>query len=142
MTYRIVITGPGRPGYNLVTGLRDDPRVRTYARRAADCDLAEQPGKTWVLAVDERGVAAWCAYHPDAEGLRCVDSVELPRAWGSGAYREAFLARHELVRRQACTTYVYADPLALHLAHGWVVDGEGPVGDGRTWYRLVRPADA
>jgi hypothetical protein len=139
----IVTTWSGGPRYELVTGLRADPDVWAYALAAADCDLTEQPGQVWVLAVDEDGVAAWCAYHPGPGGhpVQCVDSVELPRAYGSGAYRAAFLARHELLRRCPCVTYVYADPLALHLEHGWRYAGRGRTGDGRDWYRLIRDPD-
>jgi len=145
MGYHISILTPGDGGYEHILGpMRADLVLREYARDAADCHLREHPRKVWVVAHDPGGVLAWCAYEPaDEPGVevKACDSVELPRAWDTDVWSVLYEVRQTLIGARTAVTYVYDQPLWLHLVDGWRPAGVG-WDRGRRWTRLVWPGAA
>ncbi|HWB38354.1 MAG TPA: hypothetical protein VHA75_20240 [Rugosimonospora sp.] len=150
MAVEVLILRQGDARYEEMFGqLRADRALLADLWAAAESRLDEHPGKTWIVAVEAGVPVAWCAYEPtDEQGaeVKCVDSYERREAWGRGLYARVFWARHRLIRRAEAITYVFAQPLGLHLSAGWRITGEGdrsePGIPSHHWYELRRsPGD-
>lgn len=148
MDIEIMKVQVGDPQYEqVIGGLRADADLLAYMWQAAESRLDEHPTKVWIVAVDPNGRAlAWCAYQPVGDGVvTCVNSFERPEVWGRGLYATVYAARHQLIRWFDAVTYVYDQPLPLHLADGWVPFEEGwssePDAPSHHWTGLRRPAD-
>lgn len=149
MSVEILILRHGDPRYEpVLAAMRSDQALLADLLTAAGSRLPEHEHKVWVIAVRGGRALAWCAYEPSDEPgttLKLVDSYERPESWDDDWYADVYQVRHELTRWYACVTYVYVDPLDLHLADGWQITAEGdsdePGSEPHRWYRLVRPAD-
>lgn len=126
-----------------------DPALlaRMWADAEATPDELAAPGTTWVIATvhagDHRVAAAWAGAIEEGETLKPVCSYEVPAWRGHGLYARAYAERHRTIVEPwpgPAVTYVFADPLALHLADGWTATGEGDSEHGHHWYELRRPA--
>lgn len=150
MTVEVLILRQGDARYEQVFGqLRPDRELLADLWAAAESRLPEHPDKTWIVAVEDGVPVAWCAYEPTSEQgaeVKCTDSYERREVWGRGLYGRAFWVRHRMVRRKSAITYVFPEPLGLHLSAGWRITGEGwsrePGIDSHHWYELRRsPGD-
>lgn len=146
----VLILRWGEPRYEeVIGGLRRDGALLAGMWLAAESRLDEHPGKTWVVAVDAGGRAlAWCAFEPADEpgvDVKAVDSYERPESWDDDLYAVVYQVRHELIRFSSAVTYVFPEPLELHLWDGWVPTVEGwsdePGVPSHHWTRLVRAPD-
>lgn len=146
----ILILRHGSPRYEPVIGrLRGDAPLLAYMWQAAESRLDEHPDKVWIVPVDPADRAlAWCAYQPcdraDAV-VQCVNSFERPESWDDDLYAVVYAARHELIRYLDAVTYVFDEPLELHLWDGWVPFADGwsnePDTPSHHWTGLRRPAE-
>lgn len=156
---RLVTVWIGHPRYEELLGpVRDDPALLRQMWLDAESELDEADGKLWCVAtvnVDGRWVAgAWAAAITEqVDGqmtLRCCNSYEVPAYRGRGLYAAAYAHRHATIVAPwtgPALTYVYDQPLPLHLADGWRVTASGvstvdePDGDGGTehrWHEMRR----
>jgi hypothetical protein len=128
-----------------------DPDLLAQMWADAEADRGElvAPGTTWVIAAVHAGgrrhPAAWAgATVIEEDGqqvLKLVCSYEVPAWRGRGLYALAYAERHRTIVEPwsgPAVTYIFAQPLALHLADGWTVTGEGISNDGHAWYELRR----
>lgn len=151
MIYELVTVWVGHPRYEELVGpLRADADLLATMWQEAESRLDEAPGKRWCLAVVEHDgqlvAGAWAAAIVLPDGtLKCTNSYERPNFRGHGLYMAAYRHRHStIVRRHGgpAITYVYAQPLGLHLADGWNITDEGdsdePDAPSHHWYELRR----
>jgi hypothetical protein len=144
-------------GEQLYTDLLDRIRrdadlvSRMWTEAESAPDELDVPGTQWTVAITEAGEpAAWCAATIDRAGqLVCHSNYEVPANRGRGLYAAAYDARHRdvlLKYKRAAITYLFPEPIPLHLASGWIPDaapgGSGtssPYPDGPThsWRRLT-----
>lgn len=149
---RVVCVTPGNPGYEPVIGrLRRNRRLMARMWRDAESRLDEQPGKLWWVAVPRWGpriAMAWCAAvledDPTGAGVvwRCCNSYDRPPWRWLRLYPTVYRARHGEVADLPAYTFVYVQPLPLHLADGWRIVGEGdsnePDAPPHHWFKLRR----
>jgi hypothetical protein len=128
--------------------IRQDEQLLADMWRDAEHLLDEHPGKRWtVVSVGGMPVAWAAATVVDADGhlLRCSDNYER-RGIGRVAhlYRLAYRRRHETIVAPAglpALTYLFAEPIPLHEADGWVRTGLTGTSDlGHQWWELRRAA--
>ncbi|SNT66285.1 hypothetical protein SAMN05421812_13632 [Asanoa hainanensis] len=144
----IVVIRPGDNRYERVMStLRADRPLLRRMWREAESRLDEHRRKTWVVAVGAGDRAlAWCAYEPFARGcVKAVNSFERPEVWGQGLYERVYNVRHQLIRYRRALTFIFDQPLPLHLRDGWVPVADGwssePDAPSHHWNELRRPAD-
>lgn len=147
----------GDPAYaELLDPVRADRALMARIWADSESTMPEESGKVWCVAAvwagGHRHAGAWCAAYETVDDgeptLKCCDSYELLR--GRGLYAAVYAHRHREVVLPAATrglpalTYVFAQPLPLHLADGWHVTDEGdsaePGIEPHRWYELRRPA--
>lgn len=151
MTVEVVTVEIGHLRYEQLFGpLRDDPGVLATMWQEAESRLNEVPGKRWTVAVAERdgrpaAAAAWAAALVVDGELRCCNNYERPGFRGRGLYEAAYRVRHDTIVARCglpAVTYVFEQPLALHLADGWRVTDEGvssePEVPAHRWVELRR----
>lgn len=150
MDYEVVIVAQGDDRYEEVLGaVRGDRALLDLMWHQAEFELIEHPAKVWIAAVDPVGrPLAWCAIEPtDQMGaqVKAVDSCERPECWAEDVYGVIYAARHELLRNCAAVTYIFDEPLTMHLWDGWVPFAEGwssePGEPPHHWTGLFREAD-
>jgi hypothetical protein len=143
----IICTRVGMASYRRYLGpLLDNPPPEIWADAEIDMRTAEDPGKLWWLVVDPAGaVLAQCAAwpHPDPRRRewKCGHNYEhghrkrRKRYWPKVfAARQAWLIEHKLT----ATTYIFDQPLAVHLAAGWTLTGEHDISEqGHHWQELI-----
>lgn len=112
-------------------------------------DELDVPGTRWTVALAGGGLAAWCAASPAGGVLRCHSNFEVPAYRGRGLYGRAYRERHRAVVLPCgllAVTYLFAQPIGLHEADGWVRTGVSGVsfaaGEPHAWWELrrVRPS--
>jgi hypothetical protein len=138
---------------DLLDRLRDDAHLVARMRTDAESspDELDVPGTQWSVVLTAAGVpAAWCAATPDGAGqLVCHSNYEVPAYRGLGLYAAAYHARHRdvlLQFKRPAVTYLFPEPVPLHVANRWVPDttpaGVGtsrpyPGGPIHHWQRLT-----
>lgn len=146
----ILILRQGDPLYEpIIGGLRADTDLLDYMWQAAESRLDEHADKVWIVAARNGRALAWCAYEPSAghadAGVKCTNSFERPECWDEDLYGIVYQARHEIIRHYRALTYVYGEPLPLHLWDGWTQVDDGwsgePDAPSHHWYALLRDAD-
>lgn len=151
MDYEIMILQQGDPLYGPVLGgLRADTELLDLMWQAAESRLDEHPDKVWIVAVGPGHRAlAWCAYQPYNGGdieIQCTNSFERPECWDDDLYGIVYQTRHELIRDHSAITYVYNEPLDLHLWDGWTETAaewsNEPDTPPHHWHELRRTASA
>lgn len=152
MDYEIVTTRQGDTRYDALIGaVRADRALMATVWSDSESRMPESSGKVWYVAVVGGVPAAWCAAETVDGVLRCTDSYERHGYRGHGLYAAVYAYRHLdavlVAEREGmpAVTYVFAEPLALHLADGWVVTAEGDSAEldapAHHWFELRRPAD-
>jgi hypothetical protein len=148
--YQIVTVEIGHPRYEELLGpLRDDDQLSRSMWWDAESRLDETPGKRWVIAVvDDMGrsvAAAWAAAVTVDGQLKCCNNYERREYRGRGLYAAAYEHRHRIIVEPSelpCVTYIFREPLQLHLDDEWRVTGEGdsvvPDAPPHHWYELRR----
>lgn len=149
MDYKIITVEIGHPRYEDLLGpVRAEAALLRQMWLDAESALDEAPGKQWVVAVVDGRAGAWAAAYVKDGTLHCVNSYEVVR--GRGLYAAAYRHRHDTIVAPwtgLAVTYVYDQPLPLHLADGWRLVQSGvstvdePDGDGKTehrWHELRR----
>jgi hypothetical protein len=125
MDYEVVILTAGDDRYEqVIGGLRNDRELLDVMWQAAESQLDERLDKVWVVAVEPATgrALAWCAYQPTTElnaQLKCVNSYERPECWDEDLYGVVYAVRHELIRHSSAVTFVFDEPLQMHLWDGW-----------------------
>jgi hypothetical protein len=146
MTVRVLTLRQGGPCYEEILGqIRDDRELLAAAWSDAEMTLHEHPAKTWVVAVEGGRPLAWCALEPappdEGVALKAVDSYERRDARGRGLYTRVYIVRHDMIRRRSAVTYLFDQPVPLHLADGWQVTTDGwsnePGIPAHHWTRLT-----
>ncbi|GAA2360730.1 hypothetical protein Cme02nite_38010 [Catellatospora methionotrophica] len=150
-TPELVTVWIGHPRYEELLGpVRADTALLRQMWLDAESELDEQPGKLWCVSVVDGRAGAWAAAVEDCGVLRCCNSYEVPAYRGRGLYAAAYAHRHATIVAPStlpAITYVYDQPLPLHLADGWAVTASGtstvsePDGDGRfehRWHAMRR----
>lgn len=143
----IITVRIGDPDYERYLGpILDAPEPEIWADAEIDMRRQSQtdPDKRWWLAVRDGEVLAWCAlWTANCGGYdwECGHNYER-RGQGRecGAYRRVFLARQAWIspRRKPCTTWVFDQPVGIHLAHGWTRTCVYGVSEhGHHWQKLV-----
>lgn len=145
----IICTRVGMATYRYVRPLIKDPSPEVWADAEIDMRAATRnPGKIWWLAVEGDRVLAQCAAWP-ADMIRplweCGHNYEYghrgraERYWPKVfAARQAWLVEHGLTHRLTAVTYVFDQPLALHLSAGWTLTGMQDVSEhGHHWQELT-----
>lgn len=151
MTFELVTIWIGHPRYEeLLAPVRVDAALLRRMLLDAESQLDEQLGKLWCVAVVDGQAGAWAAAVEDCGMLRCCNSYEVPAYRGLGLYAAAYRHRHDTIvapSTLSAVTYVYDQPLPLHLADGWAVTASGtsavaePDGDGKIehrWHEMRR----
>jgi len=139
----------GDPDYETVFGpLREDQDLAHWMMQDAESTLDEKPGKIWWVLVADNGVTAmaWCAAtvttdHDGSELIRCTNSYHRREYRDTELYPLVYSARHAWLVEQGidAETYVYDQPLPLHLADGWEIETDGvshEVDEPHRWYGL------
>jgi len=127
----ILILRQGDPRYETVMArLRGDKRLLDEMWQAAESELDERDGKTWVVAVrvHDGQPVAWAAYEPsdrDGVDIKLVNSYEIPASWDDDWYLICHEVRHELTRAYSCETFVFDDPLDLFAWDGYEAFSDG-----------------
>lgn len=144
----ILILHCGDPRYEAVIGgLRRDVELLDLMWQAAESRLDEHPDKVWIVAAEGGRALAWAAYRPGPDDIevQAVNSFERPEVWDTDWYGIVYAVRHELIRHHSAITYVYDEPLDLHLWDGWVCTDDGwssePDAPAHHWHELRRTAD-
>lgn len=107
-------------------------------------DEIDIPGTTWVVVLTDLGEpAAWCAARVVDGVLKCHSNFEVPAHRGLGLYELAYRQRHrDVVLRsdKPAVTYLFAGPIDLHRADGWLLTGNDGPGQilGHQWWELRR----
>jgi hypothetical protein len=149
VTVQVLTLQQGHPRYEEILGqLRGDRELLAAAWSDAEMTLHEHPAKTWVFAVDGSRPLAWCALEPappdEGVELKAVDSYERRDARGRGLYLHVYVVRHDLLRHHSAVTYLFDQPLPVHLADGWEITADGwsnePGIPAHHWSRLTRAA--
>lgn len=144
MDYEIIEIREGHPRYEeILRPVTSDADLLAQIWADAESAMEEHPQKTWWFAVATDGEAlAWCAVQPVAEDgrvvMKCTDSYERRgRGRDNALYREVFAARNVALGHMACVTYVFDQPVRLHLEHGWELTGvDGVSDDGHHWQEM------
>lgn len=149
--HRVVCVWAGHPDYERVIGpLRRRRRLLARMWRDAESRLDEEPGKRWWVAVPRWRwlppvAMAWCAAVLEQRRWRCVNSYDRPGFRWLRLYPAVYRVRHEHIRYLPAVTYVYAQPLPLHLADGWQIVEQGDSSEidapSHHWYGLIRGPD-
>jgi hypothetical protein len=121
-----------------------------------DAESEHEPDTSYLMVlVDENGLmtpAAWAGYRLVDGVLRCCNNYVRREYRGRNPelYAMAYAARHAevvTVLNMPAVTYLYAQPIALHEADGWVKDTGSdshgssyarPGGQEHLWWRLRR----
>lgn len=147
---RVVTLAYGEPEYGVRLG-QVSGDAELVARMWADAEsrpfeLAE-PGTRWSIALVDDGdgevPAAWCAVREITEDgqpvLKGLCNYEVPAYRGHGLYLAAYRERHRRVVRPSvlpAVTYLFAQPIGLHLGDGWHhtgLTGPGELPDHQWW---------
>jgi hypothetical protein len=142
----------GQPEYaRLLTRIRQDPALvaAMWADAESRPDELDRPGTRWSVTLVEgsgqEAPAAWCAARQIEDRgvpvLKCHSNYEVPAWRGQGLYAAAYRERHRRVVHPSplpAFTYLFPEPIGLHIADGWQttgLTGPGEV-DGHTWWEL------
>lgn len=104
------------------------------------------PGTYWSVALVDGSPTAWCAACVQGDGtLRCHSNYERLGYRHRGLYAAAYRERHTTVITPSglpAVTYLFAQPIPLHEADGWVRTGVAGVsceaGEPHDWWELRR----
>lgn len=145
MTVRTSVLLHGDPAYTgFLRTIRQDRQLVRDMERDAEAYPAELDVPGTILAMVHEGAfpLAWAAVHLGQGKAFC--NYERRGARGRGYYARAYRARHEEVISRATVplrTFLFPEPIPLHLADGWSLSGlEGTGRFGHHWRELVRPA--
>ncbi len=149
---RIVHLTPGHDDYARLTApLLEEPLRSQWW---ADAESEHEPGTSYLMVVVDEGgepvPAAWAGYTINGGVLHCRDNYvrDAYRGRTPDLYAVAYAARHDRVVtrvRLPAVTYLFAQPIPLHLADGWVYDTAPdspgvsrahPDGEDHPWWRL------
>lgn len=144
----IVTLTHGHPRYTeLLAHIRADPELVAAMWRDAEStpDELDVPGNIWTVVCVDGTPAAWAAARIDGGRLKCHSNYEHPAHRGRGLYAAAYRHRNEHVVVPSpldAFTYLYPQPIHLHLADGWLPTGRSGTGayPDHTWHELIRPA--
>jgi hypothetical protein len=146
MSIAIVTCQMGQEFYSrYVSPMLANPPAEVWADAEIGLTTAEHPEKVWWLAVDENErVLAFCAAWPGEGGdTECGHNYELGhRERTERHWPTVFAARQLWLLHMGVSayTYIFDQPLELHLAHGWRLDGDEGVSElDHHWQRLVWP---
>ena len=134
----------------LIGSLREDSALLATMWQEAESRLDEAPEgapyvKMWwvTLAPNTSEPAAWAALVLGASGeVVCCNNYERGEWRGLGLYEQAYRRRHAILAAlgMPAVTYIFAQPLALHLADGWRITGQGDSAEmgvpSHHWYEL------
>ncbi len=132
---------------DLLTRIREDTDLvaAMWAHAESRPDELDRPGTYWtVTLLDDGTPAAWCAARiQDDATITCHSNYEVPAHRGRGRYTAAHQGRHRdvlLAYKLPAVTYLFAQPIALHKAHGWYLTGPTGPGElaGHQWWELRR----
>lgn len=142
---------PGHPRYAEITALlMAEPLAEQWRQ---DAESRHEPDVSYAMVLADDVPAAWAGWEMRAGVLHCVSSYER-RGPGRdlGLYATAYAHRHRAVVADwtgPAVTYLYEQPIPLHLADGWVHSGDRPGVDHgisdepdappHRWWRLIRP---
>ncbi|WBB94158.1 hypothetical protein [Verrucosispora sp. WMMC514] len=150
----LVNVAPGYPRYEELVGqIRTDPALLAAMWSDAEHRLIEHPRKVWSIATVREGgrwvPAAWACAVVDGNVLRCCDNYERPGYRDRGLYEAAYRHRHTTIVAPyplAAITYLFAQPIGLHMADGWYHTGVRGVsteaGVEHQWWKLRRDPTA
>lgn len=156
MEYRVTTLTYGEPEYAVrLAQIQSDSELvhRMWIDAESRPHELALAGTSWSITLVRGGgqelPAAWCAAHQiDDDGapvLRCHSNYEVPAYRGHGLYMAAYQERHRRIIRTSAlpaVTYLFAQPMGLHLADGWATTGLTGPGDldGHQWWELRRKA--
>ncbi|MBQ1047820.1 hypothetical protein KBX50_04975 [Micromonospora sp. C51] len=132
MQIEVITLVHGTPHFGaLLARTRADPELIERMWVDAECtpDELDVPGTWWSVAVlhDGSRLAAWAAARVDGGVLKCFANYEVPGIGRElGLYRDVYRERHRsVVLRMGlpAVTYLFAEPIPLHLADGWYRTG-------------------
>lgn len=152
MSYEIIQVTVGHGGEHILGRLRDDAELDAQMWADAETHVAEllAPGLLLWVAVDDRyNPGAWAAARVEAGAVTCccnyVRHGHRAGDVGVDLYEMAYRARHQALARHYARrrwqTWIFAQPLARHLADGWQVRQRGMSAQGHEWWGLVRDPD-
>lgn len=127
---------PGSDVYAWFTAELSAEPLRTQWWTDAESSVDDPADASYLVAVVDRQPAAWAGYVVDfaAGELRCCNNY-IRRGHTPDLYEAVFRARHDQVVVPAgmpAVTYLFPEPIPLHLAYGWRVDvGPGAAGMSR-----------
>lgn len=142
---QIITTRLGEDTYERWLGpILDAPPPEIWADAEHDMRRTAQmhPDKIWWIAIDDGRVLAWCAAWPgDGGEIVCGENYER-RGPGRrlGAWQQVFAARQRWLRQQkrATVTWIFDQPVGVHLSAGWQRTGEQGVSEhGHHWQKLT-----
>lgn len=142
----IVTLTHGQPRYaELLARIEADDQLvgRMWQDAESRPSELDRPGTLWTVATVSGQPAAWCAARVEDGILRCHSNYEAPAYRRRGFYAAAYRQRHrDVVRRHRgqAVTYLFAEPVGLHLGDGWQRTGTEGAGElpGHWWYELRR----
>lgn len=136
--------------------LCDDVELATSLWEDAESRPSELdvPGTLWTVVTVRDQLAAWCAARLTVTGrsgevLKCFHNYEVPRYRGHDLYERAYRRRHRDVILpfsqtapigSVAVTYLFSQPIPLHLADNWCLTGVSGVSRAATepheWWEL------
>lgn len=157
MSISVINLTPDLSGYPYVARALMEEPLRSQWR--ADAESEHEDGISYVMVLDDDGTgrrhvpAAWAGYRIEDGVLRCCNNYVRHgfRDRDPELYEVAYRARHDLVVAGCglpAVTYLFPEPIPLHLADGWELDTT-PEGSGISrdipgvehhWRRLTRAA--
>lgn len=117
---------PPDPQYRRLVRLMASEPLRTQWHNDAESEHVD--GVSYVVALVGGEPAAWAGWRIERDGtLRCWNNYVRHgyRDLDPDAYASVYAARHrDVVLRLGvpAETYLYPEPIPLHLADGWVID--------------------
>lgn len=140
---RIITLTRNHPQYDQIT-----TELCTEPLRSQWWDDAEshhEPGISYSMVIHDEVPAAWAGWTFEREDgrpvLRCCNNY-VRREYRGGVpdlYALAYAHRHRHIVTHLgmpAVTYLFPEPVALHLADGWVID-TSPGSSGTSWAREV-----
>jgi hypothetical protein len=127
---------PGSDLYTWFTTELGTEPLRTQWWNDAESSVDDPPDAAYLVAVADRRPVAWAGWCLVDGGTRIQCCNNYIRGGYRGRspdlYEAVFLARHHqvvAVSRLPAVTYLFPEPIPLHLAHGWQLDtGPGTSG--------------
>jgi hypothetical protein len=144
----IVHLTPGGYWYRWLADALGAEPLRSQWWNDAESTVDDPAGASYLVAVEGGEPVAWAGYIVDGDTLRCCNNY-VRRGRNPDLYARVYAARHDLVVTRLglpAVTYLFAQPIGLHKADGWVEDtgpdAHGvsrahPDGEDHPWWRLL-----